>query len=68
MTLFPETLRLLREKGAQDIVVFGGGIIPDDDVEALEKMGVEKVFTPGTSLDEAVAFVKQRFGGAATPA
>jgi methylmalonyl-CoA mutase C-terminal domain/subunit len=68
MTLFPEILRLLREKGAQDIVVFGGGIIPDDDVEALEKMGVEKVFTPGTSLDEAVAFVKQRFGGAATPA
>jgi methylmalonyl-CoA mutase, C-terminal domain len=64
MTLFPEILRLLREKGAGDIVVFGGGIIPDDDVEALEKMGVEKVFTPGTSLDEAVAFVKERFGGA----
>jgi methylmalonyl-CoA mutase C-terminal domain/subunit len=63
MTLFPEILRLLREKGASDIVVFGGGIIPDDDVETLEKMGVEKVFTPGTSLDEAVAFVKDRFGG-----
>jgi methylmalonyl-CoA mutase C-terminal domain/subunit len=63
MTLFPEILRLLREKGASDIVVFGGGIIPDDDVETLEKMGVEKVFTPGTSLDEAVAFVKERFGG-----
>src|SRR5260221_13223498 len=62
MTLFPEILRLLREKGAGDIVVFGGGIIPDDDVDTLEKMGVEKVFTPGTSLDEAVAFVKQRFG------
>src|SRR5258708_33244081 len=66
MTLFPEILRLLREKGAGDIVVFGGGIIPDDDVDTLEKMGVEKVFTPGTSLDEAVAFVKQRFG--ASPA
>ncbi len=62
MTLFPEILRLLKEKGAEDIVVFGGGIIPEDDVEALQKMGVEKVFTPGTSLDEAVAFVKERFG------
>jgi methylmalonyl-CoA mutase, C-terminal domain len=68
MTLFPEILRLLKEKGAEDIVVFGGGIIPDDDVETLEKMGVEKVFTPGTSLDEAVAFVKERFGGRPTPA
>jgi methylmalonyl-CoA mutase C-terminal domain/subunit len=68
MTLFPEILRLLGEKGARDIVVFGGGIIPDDDVEALEKMGVEKVFTPGTSLDEAVAFVQERFGGAPAPA
>jgi methylmalonyl-CoA mutase, C-terminal domain len=63
MTLFPEIMRLLKEKGAEDIVVFGGGIIPDDDVAALEKIGVEKVFTPGTSLDEAVAFVKERFGG-----
>jgi methylmalonyl-CoA mutase C-terminal domain/subunit len=62
MTLFPEILRLLREKGAGDIVVFGGGIIPDDDVKTLTDMGVEKVFTPGTSLDEAVEFVLQRFG------
>jgi methylmalonyl-CoA mutase, C-terminal domain len=67
MTLFPEILRLLKEKGAEDIVVFGGGIIPDDDVETLEKMGVEKVFTPGTSLDEAVAFVQGRFGGTPAP-
>jgi methylmalonyl-CoA mutase C-terminal domain/subunit len=62
MTLFPEILRLLKEKGADDIVVFGGGIIPDDDVQTLNAMGVEKVFTPGTSLDEAVAFVRERFG------
>ena len=61
MTLFPEILRLLREKGAGDIVVFGGGIIPDDDVKTLHDMGVEKVFTPGTSLDDAVSYVKQRF-------
>jgi methylmalonyl-CoA mutase, C-terminal domain len=63
MTLFPEILRLLSERGAADIVVFGGGIIPDDDVKTLTDMGVEKVFTPGTSLDEAVDFVRQRFGG-----
>jgi methylmalonyl-CoA mutase C-terminal domain/subunit len=62
MTLFPEILRLLRERGAPDIVVFGGGIIPDSDVVALSKLGVDKVFTPGTSLDEAVAYVRERFG------
>jgi methylmalonyl-CoA mutase C-terminal domain/subunit len=61
MTLFPEILRLLRERGAEDIVVFGGGIIPDTDVAALTAMGVDKVFTPGTSLEEAVRYVKERF-------
>lgn len=65
MTLFPEILRILKEKGAEDIVVFGGGIIPDSDVPALKQIGVDKVFTPGTSLDEAVAYVKERFGSRA---
>jgi methylmalonyl-CoA mutase C-terminal domain/subunit len=65
MTLFPEIIRLLKERGADDIVVFGGGIIPDSDVGELEKMGVDKVFTPGTSLDEAVTYVKERFGAKA---
>src|SRR4030081_1573795 len=60
MTLFPEIIRLLRERDAGDIVVFGGGIIPDSDVDALRELGVDKVFTPGTSLDEAVAYVKER--------
>ena len=46
-------------------MVFGGGIIPDSDVTALEKLGVDKVFTPGTSLDEAVSYVKERFGAGA---
>jgi methylmalonyl-CoA mutase C-terminal domain/subunit len=63
MTLFPEVLRLLRERGAEDIVVFGGGIVPESDVAALERLGVARVFTPGTSLDDAVSWVKQRFGG-----
>jgi len=66
MTLFPEIIRLLRERGAADIVVFGGGIIPETDVAALEKIGVDKVFTPGTSLDEAVRYVKERFGAETT--
>ena len=65
MTLFPEILRLLRERGAEDIVVFGGGIIPDSDVDSLKKLGVDEVFTPGTSLDDAVRYVKERFGATA---
>jgi methylmalonyl-CoA mutase C-terminal domain/subunit len=67
MTLFPEIIRLLQERSASDIVVFGGGIIPDADVAALEKIGVDKVFTPGTSLDEAVSYVNQRFGPTLEP-
>jgi len=62
MTLFPEILRLLREKDAGDIVVFGGGIIPEEDIGVLLKMGVARIFTPGASLDEVVAFVRERFG------
>jgi methylmalonyl-CoA mutase C-terminal domain/subunit len=62
MTLFPEVLRLLAERDAPDIVVFGGGIIPDEDIPKLEKLGVAKIFTPGATLEEVVAFVKERFG------
>ena len=62
MTLFPEVLRLLRERGAGDIVVFGGGIIPDDDITPLREMGVNRIFGPGTSLDDVVAFVNEAFG------
>jgi methylmalonyl-CoA mutase cobalamin-binding domain/chain len=62
MTLFPEVLRLLRERGAGDIVVFGGGIIPDEDIPPLRELGVNRIFGPGTSLDDVVAFVKEAFG------
>jgi methylmalonyl-CoA mutase C-terminal domain/subunit len=62
MTLFPEVIRLLAERGADDIVVFGGGIVPDSDVAALKRLGVAKVFTPGTSLEEVVSWVRERFG------
>lgn len=58
MTLFPAILEELKKQGAEDILLFGGGIIPDDDKETLEKMGVAKVFTPGAPTEEAIAFLK----------
>ncbi|HEX2849335.1 MAG TPA: cobalamin B12-binding domain-containing protein [Acidimicrobiales bacterium] len=50
MTLFPRVIALLQERGADDVLVFGGGIIPDADIPELEKSGVAKVFTPGASI------------------
>ncbi|MBW1781187.1 MAG: cobalamin B12-binding domain-containing protein [Deltaproteobacteria bacterium] len=57
--LFPTVIQLLREKGADDIVVCGGGIIPDDDIDQLKAAGVQAVFTPGTPLDDIVEWVEQ---------
>ena len=57
MTLFPRVVQELRERDAGDIVVFGGGIIPDEDLPALHDAGVAAVFSPGTSLDEIEAWV-----------
>jgi len=59
LTLFPRVVELLRDRDAADIVVFGGGIIPDDDIAALEAAGVAKLFTPGTPTYEIVAWVKE---------
>jgi methylmalonyl-CoA mutase, C-terminal domain len=50
LTLFPRVIDLLRERGAEDVVVFGGGIIPDDDIVTLKAAGVAEVFTPGAPL------------------
>ncbi|MGH9182520.1 MAG: cobalamin B12-binding domain-containing protein [Acidimicrobiales bacterium] len=50
MTLFPKVLRLLKERGAGDVLVFGGGIIPEPDIAALKGMGVAELFTPGASI------------------
>lgn len=58
MTIFPRVLELLRERGAEDIKVIGGGIIPEEDAVALERSGVEKLFGPGTPLSEIVKFVE----------
>ena len=67
MTLFPKVVRLLRERGADDIAVFGGGIIPAEDIAALEIYGVERIFTPGASTQEIVAWLRERLGVTATP-
>ncbi|MBB6120183.1 cobalamin B12-binding domain-containing protein [Nocardiopsis algeriensis] len=59
MTMFARVLELLEENGAQDIRVFGGGIIPDADIEELERMGVAKIFTPGAPTSEIAVWVKE---------
>jgi methylmalonyl-CoA mutase C-terminal domain/subunit len=59
MTLFARVVELLAERDASDIVVFGGGIIPDDDIPELEKLGVAKVFTPGATTTEIVGWVHE---------
>src|SRR5215470_8106527 len=58
LTLFQEVAAGLKKNKAADIVLFGGGIVPDEDMPALKRLGVSKIFTPGTSLEEIVRFVK----------
>lgn len=58
-TLFKKVIDLLKEKGLDDIVVFGGGIIPEDDLAYLKEIGVKGIFTPGTSLESILEFVKK---------
>ena len=59
LTLFPRVVEALRERDADDIVVFGGGIIPDEDLPALRDAGIAAVFTPGTPLDVIEAWVEE---------
>lgn len=59
MTLFPRILDLLKEKGGEDIAVFGGGIIPQEDIDALKKDGVKEIFTPGASTEDIVSWVRE---------
>jgi methylmalonyl-CoA mutase C-terminal domain/subunit len=58
-TLFPLVVKLLAERGAPEIVVFGGGIVPDEDIPVLEASGVRAVFRPGTPLSAVVAWVRE---------
>ena len=62
MTLFARLAELLQERGIDDVVVFGGGIIPDADRAELARMGVAEVFTPGASTEEIVAWVREHVG------
>ena len=59
MTLFPAVIDLLRQKGATDVLVFGGGIVPKEDIEALKRAGVSEIFTPGASTDAIVEWVRE---------
>jgi len=63
MTLFSKVVRLLRERGAGDILVFGGGIIPAGDIVTLEAEGVEKIFTPGASTQDIAGWLRERLEG-----
>lgn len=58
--LFPRVVELLQEKGAGDKLVFGGGIIPQEDIASLKESGIAEIFTPGTSMQAIVDFVKER--------
>ena len=59
LELFPRVVQLLKEQGADDIVVLGGGTIPSEDIAALKEQGIAEVFTPGATTQEVVEFVKQ---------
>jgi methylmalonyl-CoA mutase C-terminal domain/subunit len=58
MTLVPRVVELLREQGADDVVLTVGGTIPNDDIPELKKLGVAEIFTPGASTDEIVEFIR----------
>jgi methylmalonyl-CoA mutase C-terminal domain/subunit len=58
MALFPKTVQLIREKGGNDILIIGGGIIPKKDIPELREAGIAQIFGPGTSLDEISNFIK----------
>ena len=58
MTIFPKVVALLKEKGMNDVLLTGGGIIPEDDMKTLNEMGVGKLFAPGTTMSEIAAYIK----------
>jgi len=60
--IFPRVIELLKQEGADDIIVFGGGIIPEEDIEPLKAAGVKAVFTPGTMTSTIVDFLKENCG------
>jgi methylmalonyl-CoA mutase C-terminal domain/subunit len=67
MTLFPRVVELARQAGLDNVIVFGGGIIPNEDVPRLKELGVSEVFTPGARMDEIVDFIRKNSRNAAQP-
>ncbi|MBI2812610.1 MAG: cobalamin B12-binding domain-containing protein, partial [Candidatus Melainabacteria bacterium] len=63
MTLFPKVVELLKAQGIDDILVFGGGVIPDEDREILLAKGISEIFVPGGGTQKTIKFLKDRFGG-----
>ncbi|MCS7080835.1 MAG: cobalamin B12-binding domain-containing protein [Chloracidobacterium sp.] len=63
MTLFPRILELMREQGLDDVPLFGGGIIPDEDIPKLKELGVDEIFTPGATMDSIIDYIRRRVGG-----
>jgi len=61
MTLFPAVFNLLKEKGADNIILFGGGIIPDEDIAKLKETGVDRIFTPGASTKDIIDYINNKF-------
>jgi methylmalonyl-CoA mutase C-terminal domain/subunit len=59
MTLFPKILNLMKEKGMEDVLLFGGGIIPAEDIKKLKEMGVGELFTPGATTSEIIKFLQR---------
>jgi methylmalonyl-CoA mutase C-terminal domain/subunit len=66
MTLFGKLMQQLRERDVHDVVVFGGGIIPDADIPELEAAGIARIFTPGATIEEIVTWVRENVGTART--
>ncbi len=62
MTLFPKVTRLLKERGIDDILVTGGGIVPEEDIPALKEAGIDKVFGPGTPLQDIIDYHNDKCG------
>lgn len=60
MTVFPKLIALMKEKGVDDVLLTGGGIIPDDDMKELQQLGVGKLFAPGTSTQEIAEYIRQQ--------
>lgn len=61
MTLFPRVYQLLKEQGREDILVTGGGIIPKEDMESLQRLGIGRLFGPGTSTTDLIGYIKEWF-------